>query len=110
MNEAKTKRNFAKKMLTNIFLRNFFCENCVLYSQYFVFLINAKLLHFFKIPYFFATFSHFFAKEIEAKFRETFFASEGNAEKYENFREKCEIFVKRFSLLAGNPNCYPFTK
>ena len=44
----------------------------------------------------------FFAKQIEAKFRK-------NSEKIRIFRErtKCEIFAKRFSFFAGNPNCPP---
>ena len=53
-----------------------FCPNFCVFSHNF---------HFFR-EIFALFFSHFFAKQIEAK-----------------FREKCEIFAKRFFLFAGNP-------
>ena len=64
-----------------------------------------NFLHTFNRDYFFAKFSHLFAKQIEAKFREiffTFFARERNAKIKRNGREQ-KKFAKLFFLFAGNP-------
>ena len=69
--------------------------------------------------YFFAKFSHFLFRENFAFFRETdeseisrkmrtflHFSrvNEMRKRSKKKFREKCEIFAKRFFLFAGNPN------
>ena len=45
-------------------------------------------------------FLHFLRNRLKIAKKIAFFASERNA-------KKCEIFAKRFSFFAGNPNCPP---